>query len=120
MAATRLAPAPAPRFEAIFEAATARRYGRRQDNRPVWTEDQALLRRNAATARGVILLLALSHASAVAAAEPVSTAKATVRVLQPVSASKNQWDRPDTRHKREVLVKEADGRITRMRLIENE
>jgi hypothetical protein len=41
-------------------------------------------------------------------------------VLRPVSASERDWKEARSGHKREILVKEADGRTTRLRLIEHE
>jgi hypothetical protein len=67
----------------------------------------------------MILLLALGAAAA-AAPRVATAAQAMVRVLRPVSASERDWKEARSGHKREILVREADGRTTRLRLIEHE
>ncbi len=67
----------------------------------------------------MVLLLALGAAAA-AAPRVATAAQATVRVLRPVSASERDWKEARSGHKREILVKEADGRTTRLRLTEHE
>ena len=49
-----------------------------------------------------------------------SAAQASARVLHAARASESQWRASDARHVREILVKEADGRMSRLRLIEYE
>ena len=78
----------------------------------------------------MILLLALAAVAAPQAApdpgrpSPSATvaasASATVRILHSATASSKDWSRPARGQKREVLVREADGRVTRLRLIEHE
>lgn len=77
----------------------------------------------------MIMLLALSSSAPdAAAASPLAaraahaavTAGASVRLLTPASASQRDWKKADLTHKREILVREADGRTTRLRLIEHE
>lgn len=69
----------------------------------------------------MLMFLALAAAAAPGTPPPVaSTAQASVRLLHAQSASKKDWEAADPSHKREILVKEADGRMTRVRLIEHE
>lgn len=67
----------------------------------------------------MIVLLALS-ATAAAAPRVSAEARASVRVLRPVTASERDWKDARSVHKREVLFKEPDGRTIRLRLIEHE
>ena len=66
----------------------------------------------------MFVLLAL--AATVAAPAPSAAAQATVRILRPVTASEREWKQTPSPHKREIIVKEADGRMTRLRGIEHE
>jgi hypothetical protein len=68
----------------------------------------------------VLVLLALSAASVNSVTRVESTAQAKVRVLKAATASKAEWARSATPHKKEVLVKEADGRLTLVRIVEYE
>lgn len=47
-------------------------------------------------------------------------AVATVRVLTSASASAKDWESTPEAQRREILIRETDGRITRLRLIEHE
>lgn len=47
-------------------------------------------------------------------------ASATVRILHSASASANDWSKPGAAHKREILIREADGKLTPLRIIEYE
>ena len=72
-----------------------------------------------------MIILVLSAAAAAQRPEPAasaaaSAARATVRVLHAVRASQADWDRGGARHAREVIVKQADGRMIRLRLTEFE
>jgi len=60
-----------------------------------------------------------------AAAEPkpalaIAQARASVRILQAKPASEEWKEEDGGVHKREILVREADGRVTRLRLVEHE
>lgn len=69
----------------------------------------------------MLMFLALAAAAATETPPRVaSTAEASVRLLHAQSASKKDWEAADTSHKREILVRESDGRMTRVRLIEHE
>lgn len=69
----------------------------------------------------MLLLLALASASSQVpeAVHIVAEAKATVRIVSAVSAAE-EWKSSETKHKREILIRERDGRTTRLRLIEHE
>jgi hypothetical protein len=45
---------------------------------------------------------------------------ATVRILQSVSASERDWRAAPAIHRRQILVREKDGRLTQVRVIEYE
>lgn len=68
----------------------------------------------------MIVLLALAATAIAAPRPPSAAAQATVRVLRPVTASEREWKQTPSPHKREIIVKEADGRMTRVRVIEHE
>jgi hypothetical protein len=68
----------------------------------------------------MLVLLALSAASVPTATKVESNAQATVRVLKSASASKAAWATSASPHKKEVLVKEDDGRLTLVRIVEFE
>ena len=72
-------------------------------------------------------MLTLAATAAVAATPParfspspttVAIAHVTVRVLRSGRTGEREWT--DAVHKREILVREEDGRTTRLRLIEHE
>jgi hypothetical protein len=69
----------------------------------------------------MLLLLAIASASSQAPRNVhlVPQAKASVRIVRAVSAAE-EWKSDETRHKREVLIREPDGTMTRVRLIEHE
>jgi len=99
-------------------------------NEPNRTYAQVAVRFGSATSGEMILLLALAAVAAPQAApDPgrpspsaavAASASATVRILHSATASSKDWSRPAGGQKREVLVREADGRVTRLRLIEHE
>ena len=68
----------------------------------------------------MLMFLALAAAATEAPPRVASTAEASVRLLHAQSASKKDWEAADPSHKREILVRESDGRMTRVRLIEHE
>lgn len=111
---------------------TLRRSNRRArcpaQHEPLRTKEQRSFTDRRATSGDVLLLLSLASAVADApAARPTPTrggvatvtATATVRVLRGVArASESDWQRTDPRQQSELLIKEKDGRTTRLRLIE--
>ena len=68
----------------------------------------------------MLVLLALSAASAGSATKVESNALARVRVLRAVSASKAEWAKSASPHKKVILVKEPDGQVTLVRVVEYE
>jgi len=52
--------------------------------------------------------------------QPRPQAIATVRILRPLSASEKDWLSGSAAHRREIMVREKDGRLTAVRLIEHE
>jgi len=70
-----------------------------------------------------LLALAASIASAPPARVPpassaVASARASVRILHSGSASLKEWNAAQQGERREILVREADGRTVRLRLVE--
>lgn len=77
----------------------------------------------------MIILLALASAAPNSAAAPpaaqtaarsAATVQASVRIVHAASASPKDWKEAAPGHRREILIREADGRTTRLRLIEHE
>ena len=68
----------------------------------------------------MFVLLALAATVAAPPPAPSAAAQATVRILRPVTASEREWKQTPSPRKREIIVKEADGRMTRVRVIEHE
>jgi hypothetical protein len=69
----------------------------------------------------MIALIALGAAVIAAPRpQPRPQAIATVRILKPVSASEKDWLADTAAHRREIMVREKDGRLTAVRLIEHE
>jgi hypothetical protein len=68
----------------------------------------------------MLALLALSAASAGSATKVESNAQARVRVLRAASASKTEWAKSASPHKKVVLLKEPDGQLTLVRIVEYE
>jgi len=67
----------------------------------------------------VIAVLVL--ASAAAPPPPVAAiSQATVRVMRASRASEAEWKRADPAHRREILVRQADGSTTRLLVIDHE
>ena len=52
--------------------------------------------------------------------QPRPQAIATVRILRSLSASEKDWLSGSATHRREIMVREKDGRLTAVRLIEHE
>lgn len=67
----------------------------------------------------VLLAIASVSAQAPAATHFAVQAKATIRIVSAASAA-DEWKSNATRHKREILIREPDGRTTRVRLVEHE
>jgi hypothetical protein len=74
----------------------------------------------------MIVLLALAAAAPSAPPPPadrapssaVASARASVRILHSGSASQKDWSDSPPSRKREILIREADGRTVRLRLVE--
>lgn len=67
-----------------------------------------------------ILLLASAPAERASPALTLAQARVSVRILQGKPASREWGEEEVTAHKRVVLIREADGRVTRLRMIEHE
>ena len=67
-----------------------------------------------------ILFLASAPAEQARPALAFAQAKISVRILEAKPASREWREQDGTAHKRVVLIREADGRVTRLRLIEHE
>jgi len=63
------------------------------------------------------ILLAVS---ATAEVRPAVQASASARVVRAVSSSEQEWRSPSAHHRRQRLVREADGRVTVLRIIDHE
>jgi hypothetical protein len=63
----------------------------------------------------VLLLAALAAVS-----PPQVQAQATVRILRPVRVTSADWDKVPANKRREVTIREKDGRVVTVRLIEFE
>jgi hypothetical protein len=59
-------------------------------------------------------------AATVAGARPAVQASASARVVRAVSNSEQDWRSPSARHRRQRLVREADGRLTILRIVDHE
>lgn len=68
----------------------------------------------------VLIFAAASAAASSAAARVESAAQAKVRVLSAVTASRDGWNKNSSPHKKVILVKELDGRLTLVRVVDNE
>ena len=92
----------------------------RRENRPFRTKEQHRFSNGRGTSDNVLLLLSLAVAVGDAPA-PTANAQAMVRVLRRTArASEADWKRAVPLHKSEILIKEKDGRTTRLRLVEYE
>lgn len=70
---------------------------------------------------GMLFLLAAAAAAAVPATDTAKRrATATVRIVAPARASRRAWNETPPVLKRELIVREADGRRTLVRVIEFE
>jgi hypothetical protein len=68
----------------------------------------------------MLVMIALSAASAHSVSRPESSALAKIRVLKAASASKAEWAKSASPHKKEIVVQETDGRLTLIRVVEHE
>jgi hypothetical protein len=69
----------------------------------------------------MIAFIALGAAVIVAPRpQPRPQAIAAVRILKAASASEKDWLSETAAHRREIMVRERDGRLTAVRLIEHE
>jgi hypothetical protein len=63
----------------------------------------------------VLLLAALAAAS-----PPQLQAQATVRIVRPVRVTSADWNKMPVKRRRELNVREKDGRVVTLRLVEFE
>lgn len=84
-------------------------------------EDQRAVRRagRSLVRMHFLILLAAASAQPPRPAAITRQPKASVRILRAEPASR-EWNRKSGAHKREMLVREADGTMTRLRLVEYE
>ena len=68
----------------------------------------------------MLLLAALAAFSAAPAERPAMQARVTVRIERPARASAKQWDSLPLSGRREILIRDDQGRPVLIRLIENE
>lgn len=69
----------------------------------------------------IAAILPVAPAAAVPVAAPQRRqASASARVVRAASASQKDWDSAAAGHRREVLLREKDGRTTLVRMIEHE
>jgi hypothetical protein len=68
----------------------------------------------------MLVLLVLSAASLPSIRKAELNAQVSVRVLRAVTASKTEWNKSASPHRKEILVKEPGGKLTRVRIIEYE
>lgn len=66
------------------------------------------------------MLLLAALASQAASPPPKVQATATVRIERPVSASRERWEQLPPSSKREIIVRDEQGRPVLLRLIENQ
>jgi len=66
-----------------------------------------------------MLLLILSNAAAVSApVRPTVNSTATVRIERPAVASRERWEHLPEQKRREIIVRDGDGRPLLVRVIE--
>lgn len=71
-------------------------------------------------ASSVWMFCAIPTATAVAHAGPSVQASASIQILRAVSSSEESWRSPSARHRVQRFVREADGRLTVLRIIDHE